>query len=62
MGHVAVLEPSLAGRQGPEPRDTCCPVVARPMPSLVLCLYVGYPVYWVPTVALGPTSREVVNL
>jgi hypothetical protein len=36
MGHVSTPEPSLAGRRGPEPRNTWQHVVAHPAPCLGL--------------------------
>jgi hypothetical protein len=62
-GRVAASEPSLAGRYGPEPRDTLQRVDACPAPCLRLEAGMqGYPVCRVLTVATGPMSGEATNL
>jgi hypothetical protein len=62
-GRVVASEPSLAGRYGPEPRDTLQCVDACPAPCLRLEAGMqGYPVCRVLTVATGPMSGEATNL
>jgi hypothetical protein len=59
MGHVAVLEPASAGRQGPESYGTWQCTDACPSPCLGLNLvWGGYPIYRVPTAAEERYKRQ----